>query len=140
MDAIDAVGTPSQALIHRDEPPALPTDHKRKDIPKMLLDPHNVLNKEAVFPGRDGVPFRGQPTMLKQNDSRQPKTGAETQVVILSLDKPDDLLYYQQVWQLFANNVAFLSCEEKVYDPVISNWRVFLRWGYKFTYMSKTGR
>lgn len=132
------VSAQSDVLPHREEPPSMPTTSERKPIPAQLLDPHGVMKKEPIFPGHKGVPFRGAPTMLKQGDRIQPKVGAEAQVVVLDLSKPDDLLYYQQVWQLFTNQVAFLSSEEKVYCPEIKNWRVFLRWGYKFTYMSKT--
>ena len=124
-------------VVELADKPEIPAPGKLPPIPRELLDPHGIINSANVFPGHNGLPFRGQTPQLKRNDARQPEVGRQAMVSILDLSNPEHLTYYQQVWQLFAGGLAELSSEEKVYDEKISNWRVFLRWCYTFSYMPK---
>lgn len=92
-----------------------------------LLDPHNVLGKKNVFPGLDGIPFRGPVPDLKQDD-KQPQTGYQARVKIFDLSDEKQLLEYTQVMQICANGLAQIGAEERIYDKSSKNWRVFIRW------------
>lgn len=114
----------------------MPAD-ARHPIPPALLDPHGILHAPGVFPGANGVPFRGPTPNLKESDANQPTIGAQSVVDILDLGDPKDLKRYTEIWQVLTNGLAVLSEELKEYDKDTKSWRVFLRWGYQFSYLPK---
>ncbi len=119
-----------------DEKAEMPYD-ARHPIPGGLLDPHGILQKSGVFPGANGLPFRGTPPQLRENDVNRPEAGAQSVVDILDLSDPKDLKRYTEIWQVLTNGLAVLSEELKEYDKDTKNWRVFIRWGYQFSYLPK---
>ncbi len=107
---------------------------------EQLLDPHNTKNAPIHLPGFQGAPFKGSAVPnLKSDDPqhRQPQIGLEPHLFILDLSKPEDRKDYEGVMTLIAHGYAVLSCEERVYDNDIKNWRVFLRWAATISYMTK---
>jgi hypothetical protein len=103
-----------------------------------LLDPHSIHKKEFTFPGYNGIPFRGSPPLLKEDDppEKQPQLGMQLFVTVLELNKPDDLEYYQRICQLVGNGVAQISFEDKQWDAGLSNWKVLIRWMLYYYYMT----
>ena len=109
-----------------------------RELERSLLDPHNVHDKPFVFPGYDGVPFRGAVPTLKDNDPIQPDTsGRQVLIECLNLAEPEHQSRYQDICQLIGNGFAELSYEERQYDPDVKNWRVLIRWMLKYAYMPK---
>jgi hypothetical protein len=105
-----------------------------------LLDPHKTRDQRFVLPGYDGLPFRGNAVpFLKEDDPshRQPQVAYEPHVWILDLSNKEDLDDYRAVFQLVTNGSAIISAEDRQYDPVAKNWRIFLRWALVFTHMPK---
>ena len=110
-----------------------------KHLPKIedrLLSPRG---HEGTYPAWEGLPFRGKIPDLREDDPdyKQPQIGSEAHVTVYDLSNPEHLEHYQKVWQLIANGTAMLSAEERVYDPEIKNWRVFMRWADSFTFAPK---
>jgi hypothetical protein len=106
-----------------------------------LLDPHKTQGAKLTLPGYEGSPFRGNAIPnIKEDDpnSKKPQIGYEPHVYILDLSKPDDLKDYEGVWTLVCQGFAVISCEEKVYDNDIKNWRIYLRWALTVSYMEKS--
>jgi hypothetical protein len=104
-----------------------------------LLDPHGTQSLELVFPGHDGLPFRGSVPQLKEDDSteKRPQVGTQLYVDVLDLSKPDDLLHYRDVCQMVANGYAQVSYEDRQYDEDVKNWRILLRWFLNYAYVPK---
>jgi hypothetical protein len=111
----------------------------RSEIPTELLDPHGVHSKPYVFPGSEGMPFRGTVPMLKEDDppERQPQMGSQVQVDILVLSDTEDLKRYRDICQLVANGFGQISYEERKYDEDVKNWRVLVRWFLTYAYVPK---
>jgi hypothetical protein len=103
----------------------------KDDFDPRLIDPFNVHRSNLVFPGMDGLPFRGGTTPdLKESDPehRQPQIGTKVGVKQLDLSIQTDLEYYQNILQMVANGTAQISFEERVYGDDIKSWRVLIRW------------
>lgn len=102
----------------------------KDDFDPRLIDPFNVHRSGLVFPGIDGLPFRGTAPNLKESDPehRQPQIGTKVGVKQLDLSITDDMKYYQQILQMVANGTAQISFEERVYGDDIKSWRVLIRW------------
>lgn len=94
---------------------------------------------ESHIPGWDGLAFYGTVPNLKTDDGEgmQPRLGTEVYVEVLNLSQPPDLERYEKVMQLVGLGKALISAEERVYDPDIKSWRIFLRWIHKFAYSPK---
>jgi hypothetical protein len=120
-------------------PDTIPEGVKPLDIDPLLFNPHGMLNRESVLPGYNGVPHRGPVPDLKAFDAEKnlPQYGVEVRVDILELNKKEDLKRYNEIMQVVGNGFADISAEERVYDPEIKNWRIFLRWGVSFTHTKK---
>jgi len=120
---------------------SLPDEVERPPLPAHLLDPANVLGKESVLPGMDGLPFRGPIPDLRETDPdhMRPQVGYGAHVQLFVLSKPKDLAYYQQVIQLMANGFAVMGAEDRVYDKDIKSWRILLRWYEQFATMKPRG-
>lgn len=112
------------------------TKPSRPTLDQRQLNPHGSLQKRISMPGYNGVPFRGTPPFLKDEDdpAKQPKTAYQVYADIFDLSIPEDLAYYGQVWQLAANGYVLISADERKYDEEKKNWRVFLRWAQPYTY------
>lgn len=109
----------------------------RWSIEGKLIDPSNgQRDMPAVFPGAEGLPFRGHIPDVKADDPEhlQPKQGCRVHVEILELDKEADRKRMANVYTLVANGTAVISAEEREYDPEIKSWRVLLRWADLFMY------
>jgi hypothetical protein len=102
-----------------------------------LVDPHTVLNKEFVFPGLEGLPFRGSIPTLKEDDppEKRPQVGMQTFVKILELDKEEDMQMYTDIAQLVANGVAQISFEDRRWIEDKKNWKVLIRFMLMFYHM-----
>jgi hypothetical protein len=102
-----------------------------------LIDPHAVLNKEFVFPGLEGLPFRGSVPTIKEDDppEKRPQMGTQAFVKILELDKEEDLQTYVDIAQLVANGVAQISFEDKRWIEEKQNWKVLIRFMLVFYHM-----
>ncbi len=101
--------------------------------PKLLSHPGH--DQKNIVPGHGKLPFRGDVPFLKEDDAEQPETGYEVRVDIFEMKIDEDREYYSDVWQLASTGFAVISSEEKVYDPDVKNWRIFLRWALVYTYM-----
>jgi hypothetical protein len=118
--------------------PQTPVMPVRKDLDRRLLDPHNAIGKENVWPGIDGLPFRGQIRDIKEDDEIQPKRGVQAHVEILVLNDPEHLKRYTEIMQVIANGLGALGTEKEVYDNDIKSWRIFIRWWELYTFLPKT--
>lgn len=109
----------------------------KSSIDSVLLDPSAGQCRQApVFPGHEGLPFRGAVPNLKHDESQrlQPQTGAIVRVDVLNLANDEDKDEFAKIGQLVANGYAIVSKEEIQYDPDIKNWRVFIRWAELYAY------
>ena len=104
-----------------------------------LVNPHGVLDKKGIWPGFDGMPFRGSVPNLKKDDPerRQPETGMQVHTDVLALSNEAQLKRYNDILQVIANGAGVLRYEEKQYDEKISNWRILICWAEVYTYMPK---
>jgi hypothetical protein len=120
-------------------PEVSPLETYDRAIPSGLLDPHGMHAKPFVFPGSDGLPFRGAVPMLKEDDppERRPQVGSQVRIDVLNLSDAKDLAYYQEIWQVVANGYGQISCEERRYDEDIKSWRVMIRWFLSYAYVPK---
>jgi hypothetical protein len=111
----------------------------RPELDQRMLDPGGVVGQPNVFPGHNGMPYRGRSPFLREDDPEhvQPREAFQVHVQIFDLSVEEDLKYYSEVWQTVANGLAFISADERQYDPDKKNWRVFLRWGIPYTYAPK---
>lgn len=123
------------ALPELDEGATNPFD--RASPINRLVDPSDVHDRSFVFPGLDGLPFRGSPPVIKEDDppEKRPQIGMQLFVTVLELKRPEDLLYYQKVAQLVGNGVAQISFEERHWVEEDKNWKVLLRWMLYYQYM-----
>lgn len=105
-----------------------------------LVDPWGVLNAPSVFPGHDGVPFRGPVPDLKSNDPehKRPQVAVQAHVEILSMDNAEQMKRYQEIMQIIGNGFGQLGAEDRQYDKSIKNWRIFIRWWELFTHVPNT--
>jgi len=117
----------------------VPSDAKPEDPVMSNLDPRLTsapgARGEFVFPGVDGLPYRGATPNLKEGDRVRPQTASQVFVRVLNLADKDDLAKYEQISQMVGNGYAQISCEERMYDPDIKNWRVLIRWMLLYTHM-----
>jgi hypothetical protein len=104
-----------------------------------LLDPHGILGAPNVFPGFNGVPFRGPVPDLKENDPehKQPQVGVQAHVEVLVTNKPEDMARYEEIMQTIGNGFGQLGAEERQYDDSIKGWRIFVRWWALYSYVPK---
>jgi len=110
-----------------------------KTVDPKLLDPHGTLNAPNVFPGFNGVPFRGVIPDLKENDPdhKQPQVGVQAHVEILATNKAEDMTRYEEIMQTIGNGFGQLGAEERQYDDSIKGWRIFVRWWELYSYVPK---
>ena len=112
-------------------------DQTRWNIPPSLVDPsEGQRNRDPVYPGIDGIPYRGDPYDRKENDPDhlQPKQGARVHVEILEMNKPEDRQRMEDIYSMFCNGSAVISAEERQWDEEIKSWRVFIRWADLYLY------
>lgn len=105
-----------------------------------LMDPHRTRKGDFFLPGFQGAPFKGHSAPnLKEDDPdhKKPQIGLEPHVYILNMADKQDHEDYEGVMQLVALNYAVISVEERVYDPELKNWRIFLRWALTISYMPR---
>ena len=119
------------------ERPALPKAEPKPRFDPRLLDPTGAAGKPLVFPGYEGVPFRGTVPNIKESDpdEQRPQLGMQVRVDILDLSKPEDLEYYGQISQMVGNGFAQISFEERQFIEEKKSWLVLLRWMLHFAYM-----
>lgn len=106
-------------------------------IDSVLLDPSaGQRNNPPVFPGYEGIPFRGAVPDLKQDDPQhaQPQIGAKVRIDVLDMADNEDRNRLAAIGQLAANGYAVVSKEDIKYDPDTKNWRVFIRWAELYAY------
>jgi len=129
--------TPDEPVSAVESHPAAGGNSHKPPTDAKLIDPFGVLNKPSVFPGHGGVPFRGPVPDLKSNDPdhKQPQISVQAHVEILSLEVEKDLQRYQEIMQIIGNGFGQLGAEERQYDSVTKNWRVFVRWWELFSYV-----
>lgn len=108
-----------------------------KELEHNLLDPNDVHSRPFVFPGYEGMPFRGTVPLLKANDPVKPEQGRQVRVECLDLSDSKQLQHYQDICQVIGNGFAELSYEERQYDTEIKNWRVLIRFMINYAYMPK---
>jgi hypothetical protein len=132
----------SNALAPEDPPPVTgaPSDDKPPDpelgeLDPRLVDPHDSHKDGFVFPGMDGLPYRGKIPNLKETDRQQPELGRQVFVNIFTLNDAKDMADYQKVCQMVGNNYAEISYEERIYDEEIKSWRILIRWYLIYTHM-----
>jgi len=106
-------------------------------IPAGVLDPHGVLGTPGVFPGVDGLPFRGTPPMLRDNDPdhKQPQRGLEAHLDIFVLNNEDDKKKLVNIRQAAVNGYVQIGKEDLQYDAELKTWRVLVFWYDVFAYM-----
>lgn len=107
------------------------------EIDELLLDPTGQANAEVMFPGYNGMPFRGKVVPdLKESDPEhvQPQMGQRVHVDILDLANEDHLAHYRKVMQLVGNGIASISHEEIKFDSKDFRFIVFLRWLEYYAY------
>ncbi len=110
----------------------------RRKIDKKLLDPYDSMERENVWPGRDGLPFRGKSVpSIKDDDELQPSRATKAHVDVFNLADQEDLIAYEKVMQVIANGFGALGAEERVYDNDVKNWRIFVRWWELYFHMPK---
>jgi hypothetical protein len=110
------------------------------DLDERLLDPTGgQMHKPPIFPGFEGLPFRGEVYDVKTGDPEyaQPQTGAKAHVDVLNLAKPDDLKRYRDICQMVANGFAKISQERLDFDG--KKYVTFIRWLEMFAYNPKKG-
>lgn len=118
------------------------TDTKRWDIPGTLVDPSKgQRNRDPIFPGVDGLPFRGVVPDLKNDDPTpiQPKQGCRVHVEILDMSDEKDRERMEQIYSMYANGTAMVSSEDRQWIPEDKTWRVFLRWADLYMYNPTRG-
>lgn len=125
----DAVPEMGEASIHMPPPIDVPPELRNVIDPK-LVDPFSIHRQSVVFPGIDGIPFKGPPPNLKDTDPEhnQPQLAQQAKVKQLNLAEPKDMEQYQQIIQIIANGYGQISFEDRVYDESIKSWRVLIRW------------
>lgn len=126
---IESTGCASN-MTPEDFPTELPAQvlNLLTDIKPELVDPHGVKNSPGVFPGMNGIPFRGHIPDLKSTDSAQPQMGQQVHVDLITLSTREALQQYERISQLIANGTGQISFEERQYDPAVKTWRVLIRW------------
>jgi hypothetical protein len=94
-----------------------------------------------VFPGFEGLPFRGIVPDRKELDPEklQPQQGVRAHVEILDMAVEEDRKRMEDIYTTVANGHAIISAEEREYDPDKKNWRVFLRWADLYMYNPQKG-
>lgn len=118
------------------------SDDKRWDIPGTLVDPSKgQKNMDPIFPGQDGLPFRGIVPDLKKDDPEhlQPKQGCRVHVEILNMSRSKDRERMEKIYSMYANGTAIISDEERQWIPERRTWRVFLRWADVYMYNPARG-
>jgi hypothetical protein len=103
---------------------------------KLLDRTGGHMDAKSVFPGWEGLPFKGPVPNLKEADGvdKQPQVGMKVHIEYLDLSKPKDQKKYQQVCQTIANGYGQLSKEDMRFDEKKKSWRVFLRWVELFAF------
>jgi hypothetical protein len=122
--------------IPQELPPALMAS--LPPIPRTLVDPHGNLDRPAILPGWEGLPFKGAsiPTLKEDDpDRRQPKIGSKAHIEVLDMSQEAHLKRYQDIMQTVANGFGAIGAEDRVYDKGTKNWRVFIRWWELYSYM-----
>lgn len=78
----------------------------------------------------NGLPYVGPVVDFKSDDppELQPQQEFNGCVAQFDLSKPEEMEQYRALIQKFCSKQAVLSCEEKVYDPEVKSWRIFIRW------------
>lgn len=115
---------------------------KRWSMEAKLLDPTNgQKSMPPLFPGWEGLPFRGEAPNRKESDPEhvQPRVAATAHVEVLDLAKPEDLERYEEISQMITNGYAIMSFEDRQYDRKTKSWRVLIRWGDLFAYDPEKG-
>ena len=107
-----------------------------------LLDPEGVHNSPPVFPGHNGLPFKGDIPDLRHDDPEhmQPQEGGIVHTEQMDLSDPKDLQHLADIRQLVVNQTAYLCYEERIYDAAIKSWRVLICWVEQHSYVPKHGR
>jgi len=116
-----------EASGRMDGPVNGPITDIRSVMDPRLVDPFSIHRKAAIFPGIDGIPFKGPPPNLKETDP-EPQMAQQVKIRQLDLSDKKDMELYQQILQIVANGFGQISFEERVYDVDIKSWRVLIRW------------
>ena len=115
--------------------------HRRWDeLDEKLLDPTGgQMHKPPVFPGFEGLPFRGDVFSRKADDPEhmQPQIGAKAHVDVLDLSNEDHMKRYRKICQMVANGFAKISQERLDFDG--KKYVTFIRWLEMFAYNPKRG-
>jgi len=109
----------------------------RWEIDSALVDPSKGQRDMApMFPGVEGIPFRGVVPDLKNDDPEtlQPKQGCRVHVEILDMSDEKDLKRMEAVYSMYANGTAMISSEDRQWIPEDKTWKVFLRWADLYMY------
>jgi hypothetical protein len=106
-------------------------------VDKSLLDPTGGhMDAPPVFPGWEGLPFKGPVPDIKFTDPepKQPQVGMKVRVDLFDLSDTKDLKKYREICQMVGNGYAQISKEDLKYDEQKKCWRVFIRWMELFTF------
>lgn len=93
-----------------------------------------------IFPGFEGIPFRGKGAAapnIKDDDPKQPIIVQDAKVKIFDLSDPEQLLQYEQIWFKIGRGQCKLSAEERQFMPELKSWRILLRWAELYFEMPK---
>jgi len=98
---------------------------------------YDSLTRELKFPGFQGLPFKGTPPDLKNEDAprRLPITNGRVYVRIFDLSKTRELSEYEKIMSKFVGDRShsLLSHEEFMQMPDKGTWKTLIRWVELYT-------
>jgi hypothetical protein len=87
----------------------------------------------VVFPGYDGIPFRGRAIPnLKNDDARQPEEVWDGRARVFDFSVPDDVLEYNRIIDNVAKGIYILCAEDRYWSRKTDNIKIYARWAERF--------
>ena len=75
-----------------------------------------------------GLPFRGEPPVLKDGDRVQPQLMSSTQVGVFLTDNEEDMKEYCRVCDMALRKLCQITVDEREWEPDKGHWRILVRW------------
>jgi len=87
----------------------------------------------VVFPGMDGMPFRGDGVpMLKEHEAEKLVEVMDAKIEVLDMSKEDERKRLESIWDRAAKGLAIVAEHEKQWSSEKNTWFVFIRYGFLY--------
>jgi hypothetical protein len=88
---------------------------------------------QIVFPGFDGIPYRGRGVPnLRNDDIKQPEEVWDGRAKVFDFSKEEDVIDYNRIVDNVAKGIYILCVEHHHWSPKTDNIKIYARWAERF--------